>query len=89
MGPNPNGPRSVRYDRAVRYSGFSGVRETWVLLVISWNRGSSGIRKVLSTSFFRLHMVFQEAAIFLKSGFLFQETTFAIDNSNFLCFCPN
>ena len=36
MGPNPNGPRSVTYDRAIRYSGFFGVRETWVLLVISW-----------------------------------------------------
>ena len=24
MGPNPNGPRSVSYDRAIRYSG-SGV----------------------------------------------------------------
>ena len=36
MGPNPNGPRSVRCDRAIRYSGFLGVRETWVLLEISW-----------------------------------------------------
>ena len=36
MGPNPNGPRSVSCDRAIRYSGFFGVRETWVLLEISW-----------------------------------------------------
>ena len=26
MGPNPNGPRSVRCDRDIRYSGFFGVR---------------------------------------------------------------
>ena len=26
MGPNPNGPRSVSCDRAIRYSGFFGVR---------------------------------------------------------------
>ena len=31
-----NGPRSVSCDRAIRYSGFFGVRETWVLLEISW-----------------------------------------------------
>ena len=30
-----NGPRSVSCDRAIRYSGL-GVRETWVLLEISW-----------------------------------------------------
>ena len=36
MGPNPNGPRSVSCDRAIRYSGFFGVREKWVLLEISW-----------------------------------------------------
>ncbi len=32
MGPNPNGPLSC--DRAIRYPGL--VRETWVLLEISW-----------------------------------------------------
>ena len=26
MGPNPNGPRSVSCDRAIRYSGLFGVR---------------------------------------------------------------
>ena len=26
MGPNPNGPRSVSCDRAIKYSGFFGVR---------------------------------------------------------------
>ena len=31
-----NGPRSVSCDRAIRYSGFFRVRETWVLLEISW-----------------------------------------------------
>ena len=37
MGPNPNGPGSVSYDRAIRYSGFFRVRETWVRpLEISW-----------------------------------------------------
>ena len=36
MGPNPNGPRSVSCNRAIRYSGFFGVRETWVPLEISW-----------------------------------------------------
>ena len=30
-----NGPRSVSCDRALRYSGFFGFRETWVLLEIS------------------------------------------------------
>ena len=29
-----NGPLSC--DRAIRYSGFFGVRETWILLEISW-----------------------------------------------------
>ena len=38
MGPNPNGPTDqVSCDRAIRYSGFFGVRETWVLLEISGN----------------------------------------------------
>ena len=37
MGPNPNGPRSVSCDRAIRYSGFFGVRSGTVLLGISWN----------------------------------------------------
>ena len=32
----PNGPRSGSCDRAIRFSGFFGVRETWVLLEISW-----------------------------------------------------
>ena len=27
----------VSCDRAIRYSGFFGVREKWVLLEISWN----------------------------------------------------
>ena len=36
MGPNPNGPRSVSCDPAMRYSGFFGVRGPWVLLDISW-----------------------------------------------------
>ncbi len=40
MGSNPNGPRSVSCDRAIRYSGFFGVREKWVLLEISWMVGS-------------------------------------------------
>ena len=35
MGPNPNGPLSVSYDRAIRYLGFFGVRDPWVLLEIS------------------------------------------------------
>ncbi len=34
-----NWPRSVSCDRAIRYSGFCWVRETWVrLLEISWHR---------------------------------------------------
>ena len=36
MGPEPNGPRSVSYDRAVVYSGCFGVRSTWVLLVLGY-----------------------------------------------------
>ena len=32
-----NGPRSVSCDRTIRYSGFFGVREKWVLLEISWS----------------------------------------------------
>ena len=36
MGPNPNGPRDVSCDRAIRYSGFFGVRSGTVLLEISW-----------------------------------------------------
>ena len=32
----PNGPLSVSCDRAIRYPGFFWVRETWVLLEISW-----------------------------------------------------
>ena len=32
-----NGPRSVSCDPAIRYSGFFGVREKWVLLEISWS----------------------------------------------------
>ena len=36
-GPNPNGPYQVSCDRAIRYSGFFGVREKWVRpLEISW-----------------------------------------------------
>ena len=30
-------PDQVSCDRAIRYSGFFGVRETWVRLEISWN----------------------------------------------------
>ena len=33
MGPNPNGPLSSKLlIRAIRYSGFFGVREKWVLI---------------------------------------------------------
>ena len=31
FGPNPDGPRSVSWRaRAIKYSGFLGVREKWV-----------------------------------------------------------
>ena len=36
MRGNTNGPRLGSCDRAIGYSGFFGVRETWVLLEISW-----------------------------------------------------
>ena len=36
MGPNPNGPRSVSCDRAIRYSGFFGVRSVGPVGQISW-----------------------------------------------------
>ena len=36
MGPNPNGPLSNLLARVIRYSGFFGVGEKWVLLGISW-----------------------------------------------------
>ena len=29
MGPNPNGPYQISCDRAMRYSGFFGVRGPW------------------------------------------------------------
>ena len=36
-----NGPRSVSCNRAIRYSGFFGVRETWVRsLEIPWTNES-------------------------------------------------
>ncbi len=40
MGPYQQTPWKVSYDRVIRYSGFFGVRETEVLLEISWTVGS-------------------------------------------------
>ena len=51
MGPNPNGPCSVSCDGAIRYSGFFGVRETWVLWVrfLGFFWGSKGFPGIPTT----------------------------------------
>ena len=50
-----NGPCSVSCDRAIGYSGFFGVRETWVLLEISWTI-SPGSVEVLCCAFRRMNL---------------------------------
>ena len=65
MGRNPNcNPfQKVGSDRAMRYSGFFGVRETWVLLEISWRCEATRSSSDYVIPFFR-----NLGSVFLERG---------------------